>query len=110
MKNTTGEVQINEKEAPWTMAKEVIFRERHPRESLLADDLVQMLNGKGSLAFYRKCAIEYDEPFLRKLAAYVNEIPDDRILNSRGAIFCSLLKKWGQSGRKNSPINASTGE
>jgi len=79
----------------WTEDKERVWREEHPREALLADDLCEIIKDPTGLRFYRWAALRFREDYLRKLASYVKDLPDEQIQSSRGAIFCSMLKRGG---------------
>jgi hypothetical protein len=79
----------------WTDEKEHSWRATYPREALLADDIALMLSDPSGLRFYRWCALRFNEPFLRQIAAYVHHLPDASIVRSRGALFCTILKRGG---------------
>lgn len=68
----------------------------HPAE-MLARELAEKLNDQNGLPLYRVYASKYPEYLLRLIMGRVLEIPDDKIIKSRGALFNHLVQKYGKS-------------
>jgi hypothetical protein len=60
----------------------------------LALELCQRLDDQEGIAFYLSCAQSYPEPFLRQMASLALSIPQERIRESRGALFNYLVSRY----------------
>jgi hypothetical protein len=66
------------------------------RVGQLALDLAQSLDDLKGLPLYVFYARKYPESFLRMTLGAVKEIPDEKIKNSRGALFNHLVQKYAK--------------
>lgn len=69
---------------------------RNQREDMLARELAEKLNDQAGLSLYRVYAAKYPEYLLRLILGRVLEIPNERIIKSRGALFNHLVQKYGK--------------
>ena len=66
------------------------------KEELLALDIASVLYDIENLALYISYCKKFPEVLIRKTAAEVKQIPDEKIRKSRGALFNYLIQKNGR--------------
>ncbi len=104
-KSTGEEKKSNHRETPWSTNNNKISRfniNKPPRsrEELLAHDLAEALNDRENISVYLFYANKYPETLLRRTLGEVNEIPDEKIIKGRAALFHCIIRKYAQRTHK----------
>jgi hypothetical protein len=66
-----------------------------PEEIRLANEISETLKDPYSVTLFLKFARKYKEKFLREMLEKTMKIKDKDVLVTRGAIFTSLVKRYG---------------
>lgn len=61
----------------------------------LAYELASALSDLKSLGAYEALTERYSEAWLREVLLKVLSVPEEKILKSRGALFTSIVKRYG---------------
>ncbi|HEX5001774.1 MAG TPA: hypothetical protein VFW78_04705 [Bacteroidia bacterium] len=69
--------------------------------SQLAHEIADALNDQNSLQLFQSFTERYPEEFLREILAKVQEVPDEKIKKTRGALFTFLIKQHEQGTEDN---------
>ena len=67
----------------------------------LAQEIVQSFQDKDNLSFYEQVCSQYSEDLIRRILQKVQEIPDEKIKKSRGALFTYLIKQYDPKKQNN---------
>lgn len=69
------------------------------QQEKLAIEIARTLNDMDSIQWHRQMVMKYSEEYLRKKLMKVMSIPDENVQTTRGAIYNSLITKYGNGFR-----------